>query len=82
MSLFNKLRNEFIDIIEWVDNTQDTIVWKFPRYQNEIKMGAQLTVREGQAAVFMNEGVIADVFTAGRYELNTQNMGSCTKPVE
>ena len=74
MSLFNKLRNEFIDIIEWVDNTQDTIVWKFPRYQNEIKMGAQLTVREGQAAVFMNEGVIADLFTAGRYELNTQNM--------
>lgn len=74
MSLFNKFRNEFIDIIEWVDTTQDTIVWKFPRYQNEIKMGAQLTVREGQAAVFMNEGVIADVFTAGRYELSTQNM--------
>lgn len=74
MGLFDKLRNEFIDIIEWVDNTQDTIVWKFPRYQNEIKMGAQLTVREGQAAVFMNEGVIADVFTAGRYELSTQNM--------
>lgn len=49
-------------------------VWKFPRYQNEIKMGAQLTVREGQVAVFMNEGVIADVFSAGLYELNTQNM--------
>lgn len=74
MNFFDKLRNEFVDIIEWVDDTQDTIVWKFPRYQNEIKMGAQLTVREGQAAVFMNEGTIADVFTPGRYELNTQNM--------
>jgi len=74
MGLFDKIRNEFIDIIEWVDNSTDTIVWKFPRYQNEIKMGAQLTVREGQAAVFLNEGVVADVFQPGRYELTTQNM--------
>ncbi|MCA5005768.1 SPFH domain-containing protein [Sphingobacterium bovistauri] len=74
MSLFDKLRNEFVDIIEWIDDSQDIIVWKFPRYQNEIKMGAQLTVREGQAAIFLNEGTIADVFMAGRYELSTQNM--------
>lgn len=74
MGLFDKLRNEFIDIIEWVDDTNDTIVWKFPRYQNEIKMNAQLTVREGQMAVFLNEGQIADVFSPGRYELTTQNM--------
>lgn len=74
MGLFDKLRNEFIDIIEWVDNSDDTIVWKFPRYQNEIKMDAKLTVRESQLAVFMNEGVIADVFKPGMYTLNTQNM--------
>ncbi len=74
MGLFDKLRNEFIDIIEWVDDSNDTIVWKFPRFQNEIKMGAQLTVRESQIAVFMNEGQIADVFQPGRYELQTQNM--------
>ncbi|KKX48768.1 hypothetical protein L950_0219215 [Sphingobacterium sp. IITKGP-BTPF85] len=74
MGLFDKIRNEFIDIIEWVDDSPDTIVWKFPRYQNEIKMNSQLTVREGQVAVFMNEGVIADVFTAGRHVLTTQNM--------
>lgn len=74
MGLFDKIRNEFIDIIEWVDDSHDTIVWKFPRYQNEIKMNSQLTVREGQVAVFMNEGVIADVFTAGRHVLTTQNM--------
>lgn len=74
MGLFDKLRNEFIDIIEWVDATSDTIVWKFPRYQNEIKMNAKLTVRESQWAVFMNEGTIADVFAPGMYTLETQNM--------
>jgi membrane protease subunit (stomatin/prohibitin family) len=74
MGLFDKLRNEFIDIIEWVDNTSDTIVWKFPRFQNEIKMNAKLTVRESQLAVFMNEGVIADIFKPGMYTLTTENM--------
>ncbi|MBS1646436.1 MAG: SPFH domain-containing protein [Bacteroidetes bacterium] len=74
MGLFDKLRNEFIDIIEWTDNTTDTIMWKFPRYQNEIKMNAKLTVRESQVAVFMNEGAIADVFMPGMYTLQTQNM--------
>lgn len=74
MGLFDKIRNEFIDIIEWVDNSNDTIVWKFPRYQNEIKMGAKLTVRESQLAVFMNEGQIADVFPPGMHTLQTQNM--------
>ncbi len=74
MGLFDKLKNEFIDIIEWVDNTKDTIVYKFPRFQNEIKNGAKLTVRESQVAVFMNEGKIADIFQPGMYELNTNNM--------
>lgn len=74
MGIFDKLRNEFIDIIEWTDASADTIVWKFPRYQNEIKMNAKLTVRESQVAVFMNEGKIADVFQPGMYTLTTQNM--------
>jgi len=74
MGLFDKLRNEFIDIIDWTDNTNDTIIYKFPRYQNEIKMNAKLTVRESQVAVFMNEGVIADIFQPGMYTLATQNM--------
>ncbi|PZP51929.1 MAG: antifreeze protein [Pseudopedobacter saltans] len=74
MGLFDKLRNEFVDIIEWQDNTGDTLVWKFPRYHNEIKMGAKLTVRESQQAVFMNEGKIADVFQPGMYTLETQNL--------
>ena len=74
MGLFDKIRNEFIDIIEWVDPSTDTIVWKFPRYNNEIKMNSKLTVRESQWAVFMNEGTIADVFNPGLYTLTTQNM--------
>jgi membrane protease subunit (stomatin/prohibitin family) len=74
MGLFDKIKNEFIDIIEWIDNSNDTIIWKFPRYQNEIKMGAKLTVRESQQAVFMNEGKIADVLLPGMHTLQTQNM--------
>ena len=69
MGLFSKLMNEFIDIIEWVDTTKNTIVWKFPRQDNEIKMGAKLTVRESQVAIFMNEGEIADIYSPGRHEL-------------
>ncbi|MBO7571365.1 MAG: SPFH domain-containing protein [Bacteroidales bacterium] len=74
MGLFTKLKNEFIDIIEWLDPSNNTIVYRFERYQNEIKMGAKLTVRESQVAVFINEGQIADVFQPGMYTLSTQNM--------
>jgi membrane protease subunit (stomatin/prohibitin family) len=74
MGLFDKIRGELIDIIEWLDDSRDTIVWRFPRYENEIKMGARLTVRESQAAVFVNEGQIADAYPPGMYTLQTQNM--------
>ncbi len=74
MGLFDKIKGEFIDIIEWVDQSTDTMIWKFPRYQNEIKMNAKLTVRESQVAIFLNEGKIADVFQPGMYTLTTQNM--------
>ena len=74
MGLMDKIRGEFIDIIEWTDDSRDTIVWRFPRHDNEIKMNAKLTVRESQAAVFVNEGQIADAFTPGMYTLQTQNM--------
>ncbi|WP_239133624.1 SPFH domain-containing protein [Rugosimonospora africana] len=70
----DKIRGEIIDIIEWLDDSRDTIVWRFPRYDNEIKMGAKLIVRESQVAVFVNEGSIADAFTPGTYTLETQNV--------
>ena len=74
MGLFDKLRGELIDIVEWVDDTRNTLVWRFPRYQNEIKQGAQLIVRPGQIAVFVMHGKIADQFEPGTHTLNTQNL--------
>lgn len=70
----NKALGQFIDIIEWVDDTRNTLVWKFPRGDNEIKNGAQLVVRESQAAVFLHEGELGDVFNPGRVELTTNNI--------
>src|SRR5438034_917454 len=61
MGLVSKLRGELVDIIEWVDSTRNTLVWRFPRYQNEIKNGARLVVRPGQSAIFVDRGRIADV---------------------
>ena len=74
MGLFDKLRGEFVDIVEWVDDTRHTLVWRFPRYHNEIKNGAQLIVRPGQVAVFVHRGQLADVFEPGAYQLTTDNL--------
>lgn len=78
MSLFNRTKqnnfNEFIDIIEWTNDTADTMIWRFPRQQAKIKSGAQLIVRETQVAVLVNEGRFADVYQPGRYELTSNNM--------
>ncbi|MEM6805815.1 MAG: SPFH domain-containing protein, partial [Bacteroidota bacterium] len=74
MGLFDFIKGQFIDIIEWVDFSRDTLMWKFPDQDKEVKMGAQLTVRDSQAAVLINEGKMADVFEAGRHELTTRNM--------
>jgi membrane protease subunit (stomatin/prohibitin family) len=74
MGLWDKLKGELIDIIEWLDDSRDTMVFRFPRYDNEIKMGAQLVVRESQTAVFVNQGKIADVFKPGTWKLETANL--------
>lgn len=78
MSLFNRTKqnnfNEFIDIIEWTNDTADTMIWRFSRQQAKIKSGAQLIVRETQVAVLVNEGRFADVYQPGRYELTSNNM--------
>jgi len=74
MGFFDKIKNELIDIIEWLNEPGDVLVHRFERHQNEIKMGAKLIVRPGQKAVFVNEGEIADVFEPGTHELETQNL--------
>ena len=74
MSIFDFLSGQFIDVIHWTDDTRDTMVYRFERHGHEIKYGAKLTVREGQTAVFIHEGQLADVFRPGLYMLETNNM--------
>jgi membrane protease subunit (stomatin/prohibitin family) len=74
MSLWEKAAAELLDIIEWTDDSSDTMVWRFPRFDNEIKYGAQLVVRQSQAAVFVDRGTIADVFLPGQHSLTTKNL--------
>jgi len=74
MDLWEKALAELVDIVEWIDESDDTMVWRFPRYENEIKYGAQLIVRQAQAAVFVNMGAIADVFASGQHQLETRNL--------
>ncbi|MCB6178175.1 SPFH domain-containing protein [Rhodobacter sp. Har01] len=72
--VFDFLKGEFIDVISWLDDTRDTMVWRFDRRGQAIKYGAKLTVREGQSAVFIHEGQLADVFGPGLYMLETNNL--------
>jgi membrane protease subunit (stomatin/prohibitin family) len=74
MTLRDFLVGELIDIIEWADETDETMAWRFSRPKNEIKNGAQLIVRPGQVAILVDQGRIADAFQPGRYELKTSNM--------
>ncbi|AJE46216.1 SPFH domain-containing protein [Celeribacter indicus] len=74
MGIFDFLSGEFIDVIHWTNDRRDTMVWRFEREGHAIKYGAKLTVREGQAAVFVHEGQLADVFPPGLYMLETNNM--------
>ncbi len=74
MGFFEKLRGELIDIVEWIDDGYHTLVWRFPRYQNEIKNGARLVVRPGQKAIFVDQGQVADTFEPGLHTLNTENL--------
>jgi membrane protease subunit (stomatin/prohibitin family) len=77
MSIIDKVKeaamNQFIEVIEWLDPSQNTLLYRFPVAGQEIKNGAQLIVRESQAAVFVFEGQVADVFTPGRYTVEGGN---------
>jgi membrane protease subunit (stomatin/prohibitin family) len=77
MSIFDKVKeaafNQFIEVIEWLDNSGNTMVYRFPVVGQEIKNGAQLIVRESQAAVFVFEGQAADTFAPGRYTIDGGN---------
>jgi len=74
MALMDFIKKQFIDIIEWTEAGDDVLAWRFPMADREIQTGAQLTVRESQVAVFVNEGQIADVFGPGLHKLTTQTL--------
>lgn len=82
--MFGFIKRNLLDVIEWTDSTRDTLVYRFPMSeqggkQKEIMMGAKLTVRESQAAVFVANGKIADVFAPGMYTLSTSNLPVLTE---
>jgi membrane protease subunit (stomatin/prohibitin family) len=74
MALMDFVRKQFIDIIQWTEEGDGTLAWRFPMRDMEIQYGASLTVRDSQMAVFVNEGKIADVFGPGMYKLTTQTI--------
>jgi membrane protease subunit (stomatin/prohibitin family) len=74
MAITDFLRKQFIDVIHWTEDADGVLAYRFPMQDFEIQYGAQLTVRESQMALFVDEGRIADVFTPGRYKLTTQTL--------
>jgi membrane protease subunit (stomatin/prohibitin family) len=74
MALMDFIKKQFIDIIQWTEDDDGTLAWRFPVAEMEIQYGASLTVRESQMAVFVNEGKVADVFGPGMYKLTTQTI--------
>ena len=70
MALMDFIKKQFIDVIQWTEDTDGTLSWRFPMAGMEIQNGGSLTVRESQMAVFVNEGKIADVFGPGMHKLN------------
>ncbi|HMZ83296.1 MAG TPA: SPFH domain-containing protein, partial [Rhodocyclaceae bacterium] len=74
MSLSSFIKKQFIDILEWTEDTEGVLAWRYPMEDNEIQYGGSLTVRESQVAVFVNEGKVADVFGPGMHKLTTQTL--------
>ena len=74
MALMDFIKKQFIDIIQWTEEGDGTLAWRFPMRDMEIQNGAALVVRESQMAVFVNEGQVADVFGPGTYKLTTQTL--------
>jgi excisionase family DNA binding protein len=74
MAILDFIKKQFIDIIEWTDDSRDTLAFRFPDEDKEIKRGAQLIVRESQIAQFVYLGQFGDSFGPGKYDLTTDNI--------
>jgi membrane protease subunit (stomatin/prohibitin family) len=78
MSLRDFIAKQWIDVIEWVEPEEGILAYRYPMQDREIQNGGKLTVRDSQAALFVNEGKVADIFTPGLYTLTTQTLSSPT----
>ena len=74
MGLMDYLKTQFLEIIQWQDDSRDTLSWRFPDEDKEIKRGAQLIVRESQTAQFVYLGQFGDTFGPGKHSLTTDNI--------
>ncbi len=74
MALMDFIKKQFIDIIQWTEDSDGTLAWRFPMRDMEIQNGGTLIVRESQMALFVNEGKVADVFGPGTHKLTTQTL--------
>ena len=74
MALMDFIKKQFIDVLQWTEEGDGTLAWRFPMSGMEIQNGGQLVVRESQMAIFVNEGQVADVFGPGTYKLTTQTL--------
>ncbi|MBQ4541219.1 MAG: SPFH domain-containing protein, partial [Clostridia bacterium] len=74
MGLFNFIKSNLLKSLEWVDDSKDTLVYKYPMDGRQIQYGSKLTVRPSQVAIFLNKGKIADIFGPGMYALQTSNL--------
>ena len=74
MALMDFIKKQFIDILQWTEDGDGTLAWRFPMQEMEIQNGASLTVRDSQLALFVNEGTVADAFGPGMYKLTTQTL--------
>ena len=74
MALMDFIKKQFIDILQWTEESDGTLAWRYPMAEMEIQNGASLTVRDSQVAMFVNEGTVADVFSPGMYKLTTQTL--------
>ena len=74
MALMDFIKKQFIDVIQWTEDSDGTLAWRFPMAGMEIQNGGTLVVRESQMAIFVNEGQVADVFGPGTYKLTTQTL--------
>ena len=74
MALMDFIKKQFIDVLQWTEDSDGTLAWRYPMAGMEIQNGATLVVRESQMALFVDEGKVADVFGPGTYKLTTQTL--------